>query len=352
MVRESQALVRLPDLAKMQVKVSIHESRVDQLRPGMPARIVIQGQDYSGRILNIANQPQPGSWFSANVKEYATTVSIEGATAGLKPGMTAKVTILVNDLPSVLALPVSSVVEQRGGFFCWVKSPKGPERRPLKLGSTNDKLIEVADGVKEGEEVYRNPRAMIEEARQEQPFEKQTPDTKFPEGAAASEGERAVKDAKAAGGDARGPAASTAAGAPGATAASAKDGPAEAKGGPGAPGAPGDGPRSGEGPRSKDGKRAGGRGSFDFMQFDKNGDKKLSKDELPERMQANFDRMDTNGDGFLDASEIAAMRRQAGGGAGGPGGGARPDGAPGDGGDGGRPRGGKAAGDGGPGGSR
>src|SRR6185295_4684200 len=145
-------------------------------------------------VVNIANQPQPGSWLSANVKEYATTVSIDGQGAGLKPGMTAKVTILVSDLPSVLAVPVSAVVEQRGQFLCWVKTAKGPERRPLKLGSTNDKLIEIVDGVKDGDDVFRNPRAMIEEARQEQPFEKQAADGKFAEGVATPEG--AAKDAK------------------------------------------------------------------------------------------------------------------------------------------------------------
>jgi collagen type III alpha len=78
------------------------------------------------------------------------------------------------------------------------------------------------------------------------------------------------------------------------------------------------------------------------MQNDKDGDKKLSREEVPERMQAFFERLDTNGDGFIDAAEIAVMqkRRPPGGGrAGGPGGegpggGGRPDG-PNDGGGGG-----------------
>jgi hypothetical protein len=88
------------------------------------------------------------------------------------------------------------------------------------------------------------------------------------------------------------------------------------------------------------------------MQFDKNGDKKVTREEAPEQMQGMFDRVDTNGDGSIDEAEIAEMRqRRPGGGRGGPGGrsgegpggGGRPEG-PNDGGggggvEGGRPRG-------------
>jgi len=47
---------------------------------------------------------------------------------------------------------------------------------------------------------------------------------------------------------------------------------------------------------------------MDLMQFDKNGDGKVGRDELPEQMQGFFDRMDANGDGSIDKAEIEAMR--------------------------------------------
>ncbi len=46
-----------------------------------------------------------------------------------------------------------------------------------------------------------------------------------------------------------------------------------------------------------------------LMAFDKNHDGKLSKDELPERMQGTFERGDTNKDGFLTADEIRVMAK-------------------------------------------
>jgi len=55
-----------------------------------------------------------------------------------------------------------------------------------------------------------------------------------------------------------------------------------------------------------------------MARMDANGDGKLQKNELPERMQSMFDRLDTNGDGALDGEEIQAMRRGGGGGQGRP----------------------------------
>ena len=47
-----------------------------------------------------------------------------------------------------------------------------------------------------------------------------------------------------------------------------------------------------------------------MMNFDKNQDGFLSKDEVPERMRMRFDVIDANNDGFLDRNEIAGMRRR------------------------------------------
>ncbi len=69
-------------------------------------------------LTNIANQPEPSGWWAGNIKEYATTISIDGTPQGLRPGMTAECEILVDHLKDVLTIPVAAVVEQRGGVLC------------------------------------------------------------------------------------------------------------------------------------------------------------------------------------------------------------------------------------------
>ncbi|HEV3137194.1 MAG TPA: HlyD family efflux transporter periplasmic adaptor subunit, partial [Pirellulales bacterium] len=93
MMRERQTIIKLPDLTHMQVKSTVHESKVDMLTKGMPARIHIQDREFTGTITSIANQAEPSNWFSGNVKEYAAIISIDSDPHGLRPGMTAAVEI-------------------------------------------------------------------------------------------------------------------------------------------------------------------------------------------------------------------------------------------------------------------
>jgi RND family efflux transporter MFP subunit len=165
-VRDRQTILRLPDLSQMQVKVRVHETKVEDLRAGMRARVSIQGRDFQGQLVTVANQPEASGFWQGNVKEYAALVKIDGTPAGLKPGMTAEVEILIAHLKDVISVPVSAIVEVRGEYFCWVRDSNGTvEKRQLILGLSNDQFVEVKDGLAVGDQVLRNPRAIVKEAR-------------------------------------------------------------------------------------------------------------------------------------------------------------------------------------------
>ena len=165
-VRKDQVLLLMPDLSKMQVKVGIHESIVDHIKPGQAARITLPDKILDGKVSSVATVARPAGWWNGNVVKYDTIIELPSVD-GLKPGMSAEVQVITDRYMDVLTIPVAAVVETVEGDFCWVKTAEGERRHSLKLGNTDDSFIVVKAGLKEGEEVVLNPLAFIAEAQDE-----------------------------------------------------------------------------------------------------------------------------------------------------------------------------------------
>ncbi len=163
-VYSRQRIFSLPDLTKMQVKVSIHESLIKKIKPGQTAEIrvdafpnvVIQGKVKTVSQLADSNR----GWMSGGVKEYGTVISIEQMPKEeIRPGMTAEAKILAGEVSSALMVPVQAVAQHKGKFYAYVLTPKGIERREVKPGETNDFDVEIQDGLMEGDVVALDARS-------------------------------------------------------------------------------------------------------------------------------------------------------------------------------------------------
>lgn len=164
-VRERQHILSIPNLREMQVKTAIHESVVDRAEAGMDVIVRIDAfpeLSYRGTVDSVSVLPDPSGWLNSDTKVYTTIVKINEEVSGLKPGMTAVVEIQVDHLQDVVAIPVQAVVQIDDQNWCHVRSGSGLERRPVKLGLTNDKFVQIVEGLAEGEEVVLNPMALME----------------------------------------------------------------------------------------------------------------------------------------------------------------------------------------------
>jgi multidrug efflux pump subunit AcrA (membrane-fusion protein) len=158
------------------VKVGIHESIIDRIKPGLAARVTLPDKTLNGKVSFVASVTKPAGWWTGNVVKYDTIIELP-SVEGLKPGMSAEVEVIMDRHADVLTIPVAAVVETAEGDFCWVKTADGAKRRSLKLGDTNDAFIVVKAGLKEGDEVVLDPLAFVEEAQLEvlKPFDEAKP---------------------------------------------------------------------------------------------------------------------------------------------------------------------------------
>ena len=179
-VRERQKIFSLPDTTKMQVNTKVHESMIDRITPGLRARIKVDAfadQTLPGSVMDIAPLPDPNNFFSSDVKVYTTHITIEKGLPGLKPGMTAQVEILVNELTNVLSVPVQAVLEYKNKYHVAVKQPDNSFKFvDVKLGVSNDKLVEVKEGIKANDQVAMNAISLMSEEEKREAFGSATKD--------------------------------------------------------------------------------------------------------------------------------------------------------------------------------
>jgi RND family efflux transporter MFP subunit len=184
-VHEGQKLLQIPDMRQMQVNVRVHEAMVSRLHNAAAhdpdtwqhAEVRIDAFPSTvlhGHVRTVDNQPSQTDWFSSDVKVYKTIVTLDESMEGLKPGMSAEVTITADESREpVLLVPVQSVVgaiSMGAERYCFVVGPDGrTEMRDIVCGMSNERVVEVKSGLKEGEKVALNPRPLLPEGSELRP---------------------------------------------------------------------------------------------------------------------------------------------------------------------------------------
>jgi len=172
-VQQRQKIFSLLDFsAPMRVNTKVHESLVDQVRPGQRATIMVDAfanQKLTGVVKSVA--PRPDETSRRGVKVYSTLVEIENGSPDFRPGMTARVDILVAERDNVLSVPVQAVLTFDGKDHLAVKKADGGfDWREVDLGLSDRKVVEVKQGLKSGEVVILEPLALMSEAEKRQKF--------------------------------------------------------------------------------------------------------------------------------------------------------------------------------------
>ena len=145
----------------MRVIAKVHESRVSRVQPEMPVDVVLEAapdQKLRGKVQSVSEYPLPSiSVYMAHIKEYEVAIEILDPPPGLRPGMTAEVSILVESRSEALQVPLQAVIEREGKSFCAVlKGEEMLETREVRIGSANEESVILQSGVQAGEEVVLN----------------------------------------------------------------------------------------------------------------------------------------------------------------------------------------------------
>lgn len=139
----SLGILVLQDIRTVKVQVEVPERQIARVVPGIPVRLSVDpytGQVFSGTVTRIVHALDP------RARTMGVEVDIPNADGRLKPGMFARVDLVVDRRAGALAVPVEairvgdgkpSVVVVRGGAVEFV---------PVELGVTDGGWVEITKG--------------------------------------------------------------------------------------------------------------------------------------------------------------------------------------------------------------
>jgi HlyD family secretion protein len=159
-VRNRQDIIKLPDVSEMKLRVKIHESHINQLSLGQTAFVVLDSmpdQRFRGQVSKVAPLPDSQSRYgNPDLKVYATEIIITDKLPDVKPGLSARAEIIITNLADTLSVPIQAVTTRKGKQVVFLASaPQSPV--PITVGMYNTKFIEIAAGLKAGDQVLLAP---------------------------------------------------------------------------------------------------------------------------------------------------------------------------------------------------
>jgi HlyD family secretion protein len=160
-IQEQQLLVRLPDTSHMKAVAMIPEAMAMKLQAGgkdkkFAATVSIVGvaQPMPATITMIAVLPDNSNrWWDPDRKDYPVDLTLARTPPNLKPGVTARVQIVLEHLAGVLAVPLSSVYSDADDQYVFVRHGDQVKPQKVEIGQTTDTHAQIKSGLAANDEV-------------------------------------------------------------------------------------------------------------------------------------------------------------------------------------------------------
>ncbi|MDZ4198881.1 MAG: hypothetical protein U1E27_06300, partial [Kiritimatiellia bacterium] len=82
---------------------------------------------------------------------------LDTATESMRPGMSCSVEIILAEYEEALFVPVQSVLRVGPDPVVYVRTARGPLRRPIRIGLDNNRMVHVLSGLEPGDRVLLAP---------------------------------------------------------------------------------------------------------------------------------------------------------------------------------------------------
>ncbi len=152
-VNSGTEVLTIADLSELIINAHINQADVTRMQVNQRVQIEVEavaGLKLFGRLDRIA----PQATIRNGIKGFATRIIVKNdEKSGLRPGMTANLTIPLQSADNVIAVPLAAVFTDQGDRFAYVQQGEKFARVPISIGVSDYDFAEVTKGLEGGETV-------------------------------------------------------------------------------------------------------------------------------------------------------------------------------------------------------
>lgn len=174
-------LMTIADLSVMEIEVEVDETDVVGVQIGQIAEVIVDAfpdEVIRGKVTEIGSSAIQKISAAEESKDFKVVVTLENPPGKLKPGLSASADIITAEKKDVLAVPISSLVlrekeeeenktktEEEGVYI--IKEENRVKFRPVKKGIVGEMMIEIAEGLEEGQKIVVGPYDALRQLKDE-----------------------------------------------------------------------------------------------------------------------------------------------------------------------------------------
>jgi multidrug resistance efflux pump len=143
------------DVSQMEIQSKVSETSRAEVNAGEKVEVHVHAlpeKIYHGKVKTVAGLASRGFFSDDPTRRFDATFQIDEPDARLRPGLTAEIIVLGNELRDALCLPTQAVFLKDGKPVVYARSGSGFQPRPVTIKHRTESQI-VVEGVNEGTEV-------------------------------------------------------------------------------------------------------------------------------------------------------------------------------------------------------
>lgn len=144
LISNAMAPYVVSDIDTLQVSISVTEQVINKIHEGNELKIKIPAADsgtFTGRVASVSPV------MDTKIFSYVVLIDVPNKSNLIKPGMTAKVDILVEKREDIIIAPINSILSEDNGEYVFTVEDKRAVKRFVDTGISNNDFVEITKGL-------------------------------------------------------------------------------------------------------------------------------------------------------------------------------------------------------------